>query len=96
MTAQGVLLESGMGAFSVKKTKQSAASRKKVNRPHKLLSELESVEGALQCWIDSSPENARFFRHDPIAAMRSAGLNIDDDILLEIELITRDIARKLR
>lgn len=94
--AQGVLLEFGMGAVSVKKAKQGAASRKRINRPHKLLSHLESVEGALQCWIDSSPENAEFFRHDPIAAMRSAGLNIDDDILLEIELITRDIARKLK
>ena len=31
-----------------------------------------------------------------MAAMRSAGLNIDDDILLELELITRDIARKLK
>ncbi|MGE5324835.1 MAG: hypothetical protein ACM3SW_18350 [Actinomycetota bacterium] len=80
----------------MKKTKQGAARRRKVEQPHKLISQLESVEGSLQQWINSSPENARFFRHDPIAAMRAAGLNIDDDTFLEIEMITRDIARKLK
>lgn len=80
----------------MKKAKQTAAHRSKIHPRHRLISQLESVESALQHWIDSSPENARFFRQDPMAAMRSAGLNIDDDILLELELITRDIARKLK
>ena len=94
--AQGVLSQIPYGAFSVKKAKQRAASRSKAHARHRLISELESVESELQHWIHSSPENAEFFRHDPIAAMRSAGLDIDDDILLEIEVITRDIARKLK
>lgn len=79
----------------MKKAKQDAARRSKVHPRHKLISELERVESALQHWIHSSPENAQFFRRDPIAAMRSAGLDIDDDIMLELELITRDIAKKL-
>ena len=96
MTVQGVLSKIRYGAFSVKKTKQGAARRRKVHPPRTLISQLENVEGALQNWITSSPENARFFRHDPMAAMRAAGLEIDDDIMLELELITRDIAKKLK
>lgn len=65
-------------------------------KPDRLLRQLESAERALQSWIASSPANGRFFRQDPIAAMRAAGLNIDDDILLELELITSAIAKKLR
>ncbi|HET9183207.1 MAG TPA: hypothetical protein VFP59_13810 [Candidatus Angelobacter sp.] len=80
----------------MKKTKQGSARRGKAQPPHKLISHLEGVEASLQRWINSSPENALFFRSDPIAAMRAAGLEIDDDIMLEIELITRDIARKLK
>jgi len=46
--------------------------------------------------MKTSPGNAEFFRRDPIAAMRTAGLNIDDDILLELELIAGSIAKKLK
>lgn len=60
------------------------------------MSQLENVEDALQRWIKSSPENSDFFRRDPIAAMRAAGLNIDDEIVLELELITSAIAKKLK
>ena len=43
-----------------------------------------------------SPKNADWFRRDPLGAMRAAGLDIEDDIMLELELITRSIAKKLR
>jgi hypothetical protein len=60
------------------------------------MTQLAEVEAALQSWIKNSPDNLSFFRRDPIRAMRAAGLDIDDDIMLELELITRDIARKLK
>ena len=60
------------------------------------MSQLEDSEEALQRWIKQSPKNHNFFCHDPIGAMREAGLNIEDDILLELELITSSIAKKLK
>ena len=59
------------------------------------MNQLEEAEEALQHWIQSSPENLDFFRRDPIAAMRVAGLDIDDEIMLELEAITKAIAKKL-
>jgi hypothetical protein len=64
--------------------------------PDRLLDQLDKVERQLQQWTSSSPENAARFRRDPLAAMRAAGLNIDDDIMLELELITKAIAKKLK
>lgn len=60
------------------------------------MSQLGAVEQALQSWIKSSATNANLFRRDPIAAMRAAGLDVDDEILLELEQITSAIARKLK
>jgi len=57
---------------------------------------MERVEIQLQDWLQSSPENARIFRSDPLAAMRAAGLDIDDEIMLELERIMSSIARKLK
>jgi hypothetical protein len=64
--------------------------------PDRLLDQLDKVERQLQKWTSISPENAAWFRRDPLAAMRAAGLNIDDDIMLELELITKAIAKKLK
>jgi hypothetical protein len=64
--------------------------------PDRLLDHLNKVERDLQRWIDESPRNADFFRRDPLGAMRAAGLNLEDDIMLELEMITRSIARKLK
>lgn len=58
--------------------------------------EMERVEEQLQDWLRRSPENARLFRRDPLAAMQTAGLNIDDEIILELERIMASIARKLK
>lgn len=57
---------------------------------------MERVEAQLQNWLQSSPENARLFRSDPLAAMRAAGLDIDDEIMLELKRIMSSIARKLK
>lgn len=63
--------------------------------PDRLLRELERVEARLQRWIQEAPENALLFRSDPLAAMKAAGLNIDDEIMLELERVIAEIARKL-
>jgi hypothetical protein len=65
-------------------------------RPDRLLDRLDKVERQLQQWITSAPENADWFRRDPLAAMRAAGLNMEDDIMLELELVTKTIAKKLK
>jgi hypothetical protein len=61
-----------------------------------LLDQLDKVERQLQQWINASPKNARLFRRDPLGAMHAAGLNMEDNILLELELITKTIAKKLK
>jgi hypothetical protein len=64
--------------------------------PDRLLTQLDKVELQLQQWIALSPKNAEHFRRDPFGAMRAAGLNLEDDIMLELELITKTIAKKLK
>ena len=64
--------------------------------PDRLLDHLNKVEQDLKKWIGDSPKNAELFRRDPLGAMRTAGLNMEDDIMLELEMITRSIAKKLK
>jgi hypothetical protein len=65
-------------------------------KPDRLLARLNQVEKQLQEWTNSSAKNAEWFRRDPLGAMRAAGLDIEDDILLELEIITKSISRKLK
>jgi hypothetical protein len=65
-------------------------------RGDRLMNELGKVEGQLQLWINRSPKNARLFRKNPIAAMRAAGLAMEDDLMCELEMVLSGIARKLR
>jgi hypothetical protein len=65
-------------------------------KPDRLLDQLDKVENQLQEWTRKSAKNARWFRRDPLGAMRAAGLDIEDDIMLELELITKAISRKLK
>jgi hypothetical protein len=65
-------------------------------QPDRLLDELDKVERELKRWISESKTNADWFRRDPLGAMRAAGLNMEDDIMLELEMITRSIASKLK
>jgi hypothetical protein len=62
----------------------------------RLLDRLDKVERQLQKWIAKSTKNADWFRRDPLAAMRAAGLDMEDEIMLELEQITRAIAKKLK
>jgi len=64
--------------------------------PDRLLEHLSKVEQDLQKWIGTSKKNAELFRSDPLSAMRAAGLNFEDDIMLELEMIIKSLARKLK
>jgi hypothetical protein len=60
------------------------------------LSELKKIEARLQQWLARSRENASLFRADPIAALKAADVDLEDDTMMELELIFAGIARKLR
>jgi hypothetical protein len=76
--------------FDLRRRKPPAAE------PDRLVDHLTKVERDLKKWIGTSAKNADFFRRDPLGAMRAAGLNLEDDIMLELEMITRSIAKKLK
>jgi hypothetical protein len=64
--------------------------------PDRLLEHLSKVEQDLQKWIGNSKKNADLFRRDPLSAMRAAGLNFEDDTMLELEMIIKTIAKKVK
>jgi hypothetical protein len=76
--------------FDLRRPKPPAAG------PDRLLDHLTKVERDLKKWIGSSSKNAEWFQRDPLGAMREAGLNLEDDIMLELEMITRSIAKKIK
>lgn len=76
--------------FDLRRRKPPAAE------PDRLLDHLNKVEEDLNQWIGDSKKNADLFRRDPLGAMRAAGLDLEDDIMLELEMITKSIARKLK
>jgi len=61
-----------------------------------LLNELTTREPELNKWLERSAMNARWFRKDPIAALRAANIGFNDNILKELESITASIAEKLK
>jgi len=61
-----------------------------------LLHELSARESDLLHWIRSSERNTSWFASDPMGAIRAANLGLDEQVLSELELITRSIAKKLR
>lgn len=65
-------------------------------QPDPLISELEKIETRLRLWLAESKENAQFFRNDPVAALRTAGVDLEDETMMELEIIAASIARKLR
>ena len=76
--------------FDLRQRKPPAAE------PDRLLDQLHQVERDLKKWISISAKNADWFRRDPLGAMRAAGLNIEDDTMLELETVARSIAKKLK
>jgi hypothetical protein len=64
--------------------------------PDRLVAALGRHERRLQAWIAASEQNGRLFRLDPVAAMRVAGLEIEDDLICELEQLMGGIAAKLK
>lgn len=62
----------------------------------RLVAALGRHERRLQEWIAASEKNAKLFRRDPMAAMRQAGLEIEDDLMCELEQLMGGIAAKLK
>jgi hypothetical protein len=67
-----------------------------VRRQDRLMRELSRCEAQLQGWLSQSPRNLKLFRKDPLAAVRAAGLKIDDDLMCELEQVLKSIAGKLK
>lgn len=61
-----------------------------------LMKELGAREPSLLAWLESSARNRRWFRADPLTAIRAAGLGLDEKMLAQLDLITRSIAFKIR
>jgi hypothetical protein len=61
-----------------------------------LMGKLARCEHALQQWLQRSEANTHWFRRDPIAALRAANLGIEEEVLLELESVTRALAQKLK
>jgi hypothetical protein len=61
-----------------------------------LSTELTSREPFLTEWLERSAMNARWFRKDPIAALRAANIGIDEALLRELESVATALAAKLK
>ena len=66
-----------------------------VSPVNRLLLELRRVEERLRLWVDSSEENAVLFVQDPAAALRTADLGLDEELIQEFESVLKDIESRL-
>jgi hypothetical protein len=55
----------------------------------RLLDWFYSNEAHLHQWVDASVQNAHTFAVDPVTAIRSAGLQLDDELVCELESVAR-------
>ena len=62
----------------------------------RLLLELARKQQELDLWLRSSETHARWFRKDPVGALRAANLGIPDEVLRELEMVTAAIVQKLK
>lgn len=60
-----------------------------------LLLALQNCETRLSKWVHGSETNARLFASDPVAALRAAGLGLEETLLSELESVMTGIADKL-
>lgn len=64
-----------------------------MERLQQLLQQLLGRDQSLRAWLQLSDANAAFFRKDPIAAIRTAKLGIEESLLRELESISSTITR---
>jgi hypothetical protein len=102
-------LERGLDVFRKKKpavvpvgqATNWAASDARVDPPledqvDRLLLELARKQQELDEWLRSSETHARWFRKDPVGAIRAANLGIAEEVLTELEAVTAAIVQKLK
>jgi hypothetical protein len=61
-----------------------------------LIQALLDCESRLRAWINESPLNADLFRRDPLIAIRTANVGVDERLLSEFEDTVTRIARKIK
>jgi len=61
-----------------------------------LVKALLDCESRLVAWLNESAINSALLRHDPMTAIRSANLGLDDGLLNDLEEIVTGIALKLK
>jgi len=61
------------------------------NRASGLIDRLKALEPQVMGWMNADPENARLFATDPMAALRSAG--VEEPLVAELEALARDLAQ---
>jgi hypothetical protein len=61
-----------------------------------LIQALIDCESRLRAWLDESPFNANLFRRDPLTAIRTANVGVDERLLAEFEATVTRIARKFK
>lgn len=66
-----------------------------VIQPDQLLQALRKCDDQLNVWLRKSPANACLFVEDPLAAMKAANPDMDFHVMLELEAVLSEIARKL-
>ena len=67
-----------------------------VEKNDPLIQALLDCESRLQAWINESASNADLFRRDPLVAIRSANVGVDERLLSEFEETVTRIARKIK
>jgi hypothetical protein len=60
-----------------------------------LLQALRKCDDQLNVWLSKSPANACLFMEDPLAAMQAANPDMDFHVMLELEAVLSELARKL-
>jgi predicted component of type VI protein secretion system len=61
-----------------------------------LIQALLDCESRLKAWLNESSVNANLFRRDPLTAIRTANVGVDERLLREFEDTVTRIARKFK
>jgi hypothetical protein len=75
---------------------QIRGDRVTVKKIDPLIQALLDCESRLRAWINESPLNADLFRRDPLIAIRTANVGVDERLLSEFEETVTRIARKIK
>ena len=78
--------------LSLIRSQESDLSEEKL---HRIMTELRHRQAHLVQWLNSSKQNERVFQDHPVEAVRAAMPELDEDLLRDLELITRTFTRNV-